>query len=50
MKVIPKSLCCKVVLIGLPLTMQTEVSGLNDGFGIKGSKENFGTLNRRLVK
>ena len=35
MKVISKSLCCKVVLMGLPLTKCTKVSGLNDGFGKK---------------
>ena len=50
MKVIPKSLCCKVVLIGFPLTVKTEVSGLSGDFGTKRILKNFATLNRRFVK
>jgi len=51
-KVIRKSLCYNVALIGLPLTEYIEVSGLDDDdyFGRKRMWENLATLNRRFVK
>ena len=49
MKMIPKSSCCDIVLIGLPLTEKIEVSGSQDSFGRKHTPVHGKIFNRRFI-